>query len=111
MKLLQQTLILGELAIQAYGDRPLGQSLAKTIILKVEDCRTVLQKLLDRVGGTRQLNSVSIDATWASTWWNRWDEDELALLRTGLCRVRNSLDEVLLALDLYVFLSFATLDH
>jgi hypothetical protein len=100
LKLLQQTLILHQLAIQAYSDRPLGQTLANTINPAVKQCNVVLQELLNSVSSTWP-NSIGIGDGWGSTstWWNGWDENELALLKGCLCRVRRPLGKMLLALN------------
>jgi hypothetical protein len=99
LKLLQQLLILNKLAIQAYSDRPLGQSLANTINPAVHQCYTILQQeLLDRAS-TTWLSSIGINNGWGSIWWNGWDEDELVSMKRRLCLARRPLGEMLLALN------------
>jgi hypothetical protein len=98
LKLLQHTLILNKLAIQAYGDKPLGRSLANTITPAVGRCYVVLHKLLDRLGST-WLHSIRISDMWGSVWRNGWDEDELLLWRNKVYDVRSPLGEILLALN------------
>jgi hypothetical protein len=98
LKLLQQLLILNKLAIQAYGDRPLGQCLINMINPAVHRCYTVLQELLDRASST-WLSSIGINDGWGSIWWNKWDEDELVSLKSRLSLVRRPLGEMLLALN------------
>ena len=101
---LQETLTLAKLAIQAYGDRPLGRSLANTITPQVERCRVVLLQLLDGVNSTRQgLFFTSIRDLWRPVWRKRWDGDELASLRMKMCRIRMSLGGVLMVLNSYTF--------
>jgi hypothetical protein len=98
LRLLQQTLILHQLAIQAYSDRPLGQTLAKMITPAVKQCNVVLQESLNSFSST-WLNSIGISDSWGSTWWNEWDKNELALLKGRLCHARIPLGEMLLALN------------
>jgi hypothetical protein len=98
LKLLQHTLILNKLAIQAYSDNPLGRSLANTIHPAVEWSNVVLHKILDRLGST-WLHSISVSDVWGSVWRNGWDEDELLLWKKEVCEIRSPLGEVLLALN------------
>lgn len=106
LKLLQQLLILNRLAIQAYDDRPLGQSLANAINPAVRQCHAILlQEVLSRAS-TTWLSSISINDGWGSIWWNRLDEDELASLKRRLCLTRRPLGEMLLALSSWVSLFF-----
>ena len=101
---LQQTLTLAKLAIQAYGDRPLGQSLANTITPQVERCRVVLLELLDGVNSTRQgLFFTSIRNLWHPVWRKRWDGDEVASLRMKMHGIRMLLGGFLMALNSYAF--------
>jgi hypothetical protein len=100
LKLLQQFLILNQLAIQAYGNRPLGQSLANTINPAVHQCYTILQKELQDRAGTTWLSLIGINDVWGSIWWNGWDDDELVSLKQRLCLSRRPLGKMLLALNL-----------
>jgi hypothetical protein len=107
LKLLHQTLILTELAIQEYNDRLLGKILANTITPEVERCCIVLLELLDKVNCTRQgLASTSISNLWQPVFGSRWKGDELASLKTKLCRIQRSLGGFLMALNSCVFFVF-----
>ena len=66
LKLLQQLLILNRLAIQAYDNRPLGQSLANVINLAMCQCHAILlHEVLGRAS-TTWLSSISINDGWGS---------------------------------------------
>lgn len=98
LRLLQQTLIINQLAIHAYNDRPLGQTLAERITPAVTQCNAVLQEAVVSIGGT-WLNSVGIRDSWGTIWWDGWDENELTSLKKKLCLVRTPLSEMLMALN------------
>jgi hypothetical protein len=101
LKSLHRILILISLTIQEYGDRPLGRSLADTIIPEVQQCSTVLSELLDKAHGTGLcLRRTSIKDLWRPVWWSRWeDDDEVVSLNMKLRDIRRSLGGILSALD------------
>lgn len=100
LKSLRQTLSLTGLAVQEYRHSPLGQSLANTITPEAEQCCAVLRDLLHGIDDTRQgLNSTIINRLWRLVWRERWDGDELTLLRMKLFRIRKSLNGFLKALN------------
>jgi hypothetical protein len=109
LRSLQQILTLTGLAIQEYCDRPLGQSLAKTITPEVERCLLVLQELLEHADATwLGLAFTGIGDLWRHVWWGRWDGNEFTLLRKKLSDSRQSLERFLMALHSYVFLLLRT---
>lgn len=104
---LHQTLTLTGLAIEAYSDRPLGQSLADTIAVEAEQSFALLLEFLEKIDDTSVgLNSTRIWYLWRPVWWSRWDGGEFASLGRKLLGVQQSLDEILVALNSYVLLSF-----
>jgi hypothetical protein len=109
LKSLYQTLTLTGLAVQEYIDKPLGRSLAYTIMPDVERCTAVLSELLDKVSGTGQgLLHTSISDLWRRVWWSRWSGDELATLKVKLSHIRILLGGFLSALNSCVALLFHT---
>lgn len=98
LKLLQQTLILYELAIEAYTDSPLCRGLANTITPAVERCSVVLKEIRDKISST-SLKFISITDMCRSVWWNGWDENELMSLKRMVSGVRAPLSDMLLALN------------
>jgi hypothetical protein len=103
---LQKTFILTTRIIQKYDNKPLGQSLAKTITPEVLRCCIVLQQLLDSVSGTwLGLHFTSICDLWRFVCWGRLGGDEFTFLRKALSDSRQSLQGVLMAFHSYVLLA------
>ena len=99
LKSLLQALTLTGLAVQEYADRPLGQSLARTITPEAKRCCMVLQELFDKLNSTwPHLSSTSFSGLWCHIWQRQWDGNELASLRKELFYRRKSLEGALMAL-------------
>jgi tRNA(Phe) wybutosine-synthesizing methylase Tyw3 len=65
LNLLKRILILTKRTVQVYEHTPLAQSLAKTINSEMEQCRWVLQGLLDNINNHREsLISIFIGFLW-----------------------------------------------
>ncbi|KIM80413.1 hypothetical protein PILCRDRAFT_9594 [Piloderma croceum F 1598] len=100
LELLQQTLTLAGLAIDAYEYTPLGRSLANIVNQEVERCCVVLRELLDIINAYRLgLNRTRIQYLWRQVWWSGCDVDELASLRIKLSACQKSLGQCLRALN------------
>jgi hypothetical protein len=68
---------------QRYDNTPLGRSLANTITLEVLKCFLVLQDLFNNVDGTwLDFNITTIGGLCRQIWWDLWDGDQFALLRS-----------------------------
>lgn len=100
LELLQYTLSLTGLAVQAYDYTPLGESLAITINQEVKACTAVLQELLDTIDSYQQgLESTRIRYLWRLVMGSGC-VNKLALIKTKLFAGQNSLSQCLKALDL-----------
>jgi hypothetical protein len=100
---LQKTLILTGLAIQKYDSKPLGRSLADTIVPEVLRCFVVLQELLYSINGAWLGFSItSVGGFWRRIWWGGRDGDSFASLRKKLSDSRQALQGLLMALHSYV---------
>jgi hypothetical protein len=98
LELLQQTLTLAGLAIDAFECTPLSRSLADIVDQEAERCCIILHELLDRINAYRQgLNSTRIQYLWRQVWWNGCDVNELTSLRIKLSTCQKSLGQCLRA--------------
>jgi hypothetical protein len=96
---LRKTLVLTRLTIRKYDNRPLGQSLAKTITPEVLRCSFILQELLDSVDGAwLDFSITTVGGLWRRFWWAILGGDELASVREKLCYSWQSLQGLLMAL-------------
>jgi hypothetical protein len=104
LRMLQQTIALIELAIEAYKRKLLGRSLASIITKEAGRCLWVLQRLLNTINVYQQaLNSTRITSFWSRVWWNASEPDDLAFLINTLSDRRKSLGRVLASLELVSF--------
>ena len=95
---LQKTLILCRLIIHKYNDKPLGQSLIDAITPEVLACFLVLQELINSVDTCVDFSFTSIGGWCRQIWWTMFDGDEFASVRKRLCRSRQLLQGLLMAL-------------
>ena len=99
---LQRTLTLIRLAIQMYGDEPLGYSLTNTIAPEVLQCFFLLRELFDSLDGAwLDITITSICGFWRRIHWALCGEDKFAFLKR-LTASRQSLQALLVALYSYV---------
>lgn len=90
--LLELSLELTRLTIQTYQQTPLGPNLASAISQEVEECRVVLQGLLEKIRRYQQgLNATPIDHLWAKILGSGSEASELVLLRLKLSNHLKSL--------------------
>jgi hypothetical protein len=104
---LHLSLLLSGHAIHAFKHTLLDESLAKTINSEVGRCFMTLREMFDNIKRYQQgLQSTSINYLWPQVYWSRWGRSELAQLREKLSTHRDSLDELLIALNWCVLLLF-----
>jgi hypothetical protein len=112
---LYQLLALTGLATEAYRFTPLGHNLAGAINPEIQQCRMLLQDVLDKAQSCQlALNATRINGLWGQVWSRGWDRAELASLRIKLATHRESFRRFLMALHSYGSLSFInreTLTH
>ena len=95
---LKKTLTLCRLIIHKYNDKPLGQSLTNAITPEVLACFFVLQELINSVDTCVDFSLTSIGGWCHQIWWNMFDGDEFTSVRKKLCRSRQLLQGLLMAL-------------
>lgn len=101
LELLQKTLALTGLAIQAYQSTLLGANLANTINTEVQRCTVVLEKLFYVIDQYRQgLKSTPINYFWPKVLQCGASVDELASIRSELSACQKSLNQWLMSLSL-----------
>lgn len=90
---LYEALISSRDAVKLYKSSPLGQSLSTKIFREVDQCHLLMWLFLDNMDGYRKpLLSTVIGELWHKVWWNVWETDELAALRTKLSARRETLN-------------------
>ena len=103
LKALFESLAIIGATIQENENRPLGlECLLNLITPEVNQCCTLLKELLNKVHGTWWGLNSRIGASWLSVWRNRWDGDELIVLRRKLSRSRKLFHDIQMALKSYV---------
>jgi hypothetical protein len=103
---LQQTVVLTELAVEAYEYTPVGRSLAKAINLEMESCVAVLQKLRKTIDSYSQVPKSSfVGYVLSNSWASGCEPNEIASIREQLRICQSSLCECLKALESYVSIS------
>ena len=97
LKPLHQTLFLTGIAIQTYENTPLGPKLAASINPEVEQCRIILQFMLDSIHRYRHiLSSTPIRDLWPQVLWSGY---EVHVLTWKLTARRRTLGQFLVALN------------
>ena len=100
LHILQQTLTLTGLAIQAYEHTPLAPSLADVIDKETEKCLSVLRALNRSIDTYQQgLNLTRLKFLWGQVWLSAHEQVELASLRRELSVCQKSLGGCLRVLD------------
>jgi hypothetical protein len=100
LNILQQTLTLTGLAIQAYEHTPLAPSLANVVGKETERCLRVLRTLNGSIDAYQQgLNSTRLNFFWGQVWLSAHEQVELASLRRELSDCQKSLSGCLRVLD------------
>ena len=100
---LHESLIMIRTAVQENENRPLSpESLISVITPDVNQCRMVLEELFSIVNGTRRGLDSHIGRWWHPVWQNRWNGEELVLLRMKLSQSCQLFHEFQLALKSYV---------
>jgi hypothetical protein len=103
---LYKSLVMIRTAIEENKDSPLGlECLLNLITPEVNQCHSLLEELFNVVHGTWWGLDSCLGVLWLSVWQNRWEGNELLVLRRRLSRSRELFHDFQTAVKSYVHLT------